>query len=81
MGMAKNTWKRGREQAGMSREGRRTMEKVLENTVRDRLAGYHSMCREMLPDKFDFFLDEMIRLRNKELIRRLEAKGHHPGNY
>ena len=25
----------GREQAGMSREGRRTMEKVLENTVRD----------------------------------------------
>ena len=36
MGMAKNTRKRGREQAGMSREGRRTMEKVLENTVRDR---------------------------------------------
>ena len=35
MGMAKNTRKRGREQAGMSREGRRTMEKVLENTVRD----------------------------------------------
>ena len=26
---------KGREQAGMSREGRRTMEKVLENTVRD----------------------------------------------
>ena len=37
MGMAKNTRKRGREQAGMSREGRRTMEKVLENTVRDTL--------------------------------------------
>ena len=35
MGMAKNTRKRGREQAGTSREGRRTMEKVLENTVRD----------------------------------------------
>ena len=35
MGMAENTRKRGREQAGMSREGRRTMEKVLENTVRD----------------------------------------------
>jgi len=45
------------------------------------LAGYHSMCREMLPAKFDFFLDEMIRLRNIEIIRRLEAKGHHPGNY
>ena len=35
MGMAKNTRERGREQAGMTREGRRTMEKVLENTVRD----------------------------------------------
>ena len=30
-----NGWERGREQAGMTREGRRTMEKVLENTVRD----------------------------------------------
>ena len=38
MGMAKNTRKRGREQAGMSREGRRTMEKVLENTVRDTMS-------------------------------------------
>ena len=37
MGMAKNTRERGREQAGMTREGRRTMEKVLENTVRDRM--------------------------------------------
>ena len=35
MGMAENTRERGREQAGMSREGRRTMKKVLENTVRD----------------------------------------------
>ena len=35
MGMAENTRERGREQAGMTREGRRTMEKVLENTVRD----------------------------------------------
>ena len=36
MGMARNTRERGREQAGMSREGRRTMEKVLENMVRDK---------------------------------------------
>ena len=36
MGMAENTRERGREQAGMTREGRRTMKKVLENTVRDR---------------------------------------------
>ena len=42
------------------------------------LGGYHSMCREMLPAKFDFFLDEMIRLRNIETIDRLERQGCHP---
>jgi hypothetical protein len=42
------------------------------------LAGYHSMCREMLPAKFNFFLDEMIRLRNCEILKRLEVAGHHP---
>ena len=42
------------------------------------LGGYHSLCREMLPAKFDFFLDEMIRLRNIEVIRRLARQGHHP---
>ena len=42
MGMAKNTRKRVREQAGMSREGRRTMEKVLEDTVRDSSTGPHN---------------------------------------
>ena len=35
MGIAKRHTERGWEQAGMSREGQRTMEKVLENTVRD----------------------------------------------
>lgn len=42
------------------------------------LQGYHSICREMLPTKFDFFLDEMIRLRNVELLKKLEKDGHHP---
>jgi hypothetical protein len=42
------------------------------------LGGYHSMCREMLPAKFDFFLDEMIRLCNIEIIQRLQEKGHPP---
>lgn len=41
------------------------------------MGGYHSICREMLPDKFNFFLDEMIRLRNIETIRRLNQQGHH----
>ena len=38
MGTAKRHTERGREQAGMSREGRRTMEKVLENTVHDSIS-------------------------------------------
>jgi len=42
------------------------------------LGGYHSMCREMLPEKYDFFLDEMARLQNIEVIQRLERKGHCP---
>ena len=35
MGIVIEHTERGREQAGMSQEGRRMMEKVLENTVRD----------------------------------------------
>ena len=44
------------------------------------LGGYHSMCCEMLPAKYDFFLDEMIRLRNIEILKNLEAAGHMPRN-
>jgi hypothetical protein len=40
--------------------------------------GYHSMVREMLPVKYDFFLDEMIRLRNIQTVAALKAAGHHP---
>jgi len=42
------------------------------------LQGYLSVCREMLPTKFDFFLDEMIRLRNVEQLKKLEAEGKNP---
>ena len=42
------------------------------------LGGYHSICREMLPAKYNFFLDEMIRLRNCEVLKRLDAAGHNP---
>lgn len=45
------------------------------------LGGYASMVREMLPAKYDFFLDEMIRLRNTEVLKRLERQGHHPRIY
>ncbi|KAF6740950.1 hypothetical protein DFP72DRAFT_836362 [Ephemerocybe angulata] len=36
--------------------------------------GYHSICREMTGVMFDFFLDEMILIRNIATIKRLEAK-------
>ncbi|KAJ7605847.1 hypothetical protein DFH06DRAFT_1348440 [Mycena polygramma] len=42
------------------------------------LGGYHSICREMLPTKYNFFLDEMIRLRNQQTIAKLAADGHNP---
>ncbi|KAF8168760.1 hypothetical protein BJ912DRAFT_1025727 [Pholiota molesta] len=45
------------------------------------LQGFHSMCREMLPARFDFFLDEMIRLKNIEVIQRLEKSGKNPREY
>ncbi|KAF7332740.1 hypothetical protein MKEN_00157500 [Mycena kentingensis (nom. inval.)] len=40
--------------------------------------GYHSMCREMLPVKYNFFLDEMIRLRNLSTLAKLADDGHNP---
>jgi hypothetical protein len=42
--------------------------------------GYTSICREMQAVKYDFFLDEMIRLRNEITIARLAAQGHNPGH-
>ncbi|KAJ7758979.1 hypothetical protein DFH07DRAFT_958123 [Mycena maculata] len=42
------------------------------------LGGYHSMCREMLPVRYNFFLDEMIRLRNRMVVVKLAQEGHNP---
>jgi len=42
------------------------------------LGGFHAICREMLPDKFDFFLDEMILQRNRITRDKLEREGHGP---
>ena len=44
------------------------------------LGGYYSICKEMLPAKYDFFLDEMIRLRNIQLVGHLRATGQYPHN-
>ncbi|PPQ88323.1 hypothetical protein CVT25_012448 [Psilocybe cyanescens] len=45
------------------------------------LGGYNSMVQEMLPAKYEFFLDEMIRPCNKEVLQCLERQGHHPCIY
>jgi len=42
------------------------------------LGEYNSIIWEMLPDKYDFFLDEMIRLHNIEVLQRLEKEGQCP---
>ncbi|EIW74458.1 hypothetical protein CONPUDRAFT_67527 [Coniophora puteana RWD-64-598 SS2] len=46
------------------------------------LGGYQAIVREMLPTKFNFFLDEMVRLRNINTIESLKRKdlvpSYHP---
>lgn len=39
------------------------------------LGGYHSICREMTAVKYEFFLDEMIRMRNCATRDLLERRG------
>jgi hypothetical protein len=45
------------------------------------LGGFHSMCRELRPLFYDFFLDEMIMIRNQITQKRLVQQGHGPGNF
>jgi hypothetical protein len=45
------------------------------------LGGYHAICREMWPEKYDFFLDEMILQRNKMTKRKLEKHGRSPSTW
>jgi hypothetical protein len=41
----------------------------------------YSICKEILPVKYDFFLDEMIRLHNIQLVEHLRATGQYPHNF
>lgn len=45
------------------------------------LGGYHSICREMLVDKYNFFLDEMILRRNRMTFIKLENSLYQPKNW
>jgi hypothetical protein len=43
--------------------------------------GFHNMCREMTPVKYDFFLDEVILRRNRATVinlHRQDKQPHHP---
>ena len=42
------------------------------------LGGFHSICREMSGDMFDFFLDEMIMMRNQVTKARLTGQDLNP---
>ncbi|KAF8224641.1 hypothetical protein L208DRAFT_1310206, partial [Tricholoma matsutake] len=44
------------------------------------IGGYHTICWEMGVDKFNFFLDEMILWRNKDIRQKLEWENQHPHN-
>jgi len=45
------------------------------------LGGYHSICREMLVDKYNFFLDEMILRRNRMTREKLMKEGAMPSTW
>jgi hypothetical protein len=42
------------------------------------LGGYHAIVQEMLPVKFNFFLDEMVMRHNRALVAKMEKSGQAP---
>ncbi|KAF9538244.1 hypothetical protein CPC08DRAFT_651514, partial [Agrocybe pediades] len=42
------------------------------------LTGYQAVLRDMEMTRFNFYLDEMIKRRNRYTISQLEARGHQP---
>ncbi|KZT63110.1 hypothetical protein DAEQUDRAFT_229694 [Daedalea quercina L-15889] len=40
--------------------------------------GFHAMTREMRPARYDFFLDEMIKLRNRMIVTELQLANTNP---
>lgn len=40
--------------------------------------GFHAMVRLMEPDWYNFFLDEMIKRRNRFTVGELKRRGHNP---
>ncbi|KAJ7699399.1 hypothetical protein B0H16DRAFT_1836555 [Mycena metata] len=42
--------------------------------------GFQSIVREMTVERYNFFLDEMIKRRNRTLVQDLRRRGKHPNN-
>jgi hypothetical protein len=42
------------------------------------LGGYHAIVQEMLPVKYNFFLDEMVIRHNGALVAKMEKSGYAP---
>lgn len=42
------------------------------------IGGYQPIVREMRADRYDFFLDEMIKLKNRLIIKELERSKCNP---
>jgi hypothetical protein len=42
------------------------------------VGGFHSMCREMRAIFYDFFLDQMVLMRNEMTRKRLVERGRNP---
>ena len=68
------------ELAGEERKGQYFNSSIAEQT-NVWLGGYHAICREMLPDKYDFFLDEMILQRNRMTRDKLQKDGKGPSTW
>ena len=45
------------------------------------LGGYQAICREMRVDRYNFFLDEMVRRRNLMTIEKLQKEGCRPSTW
>jgi len=42
------------------------------------IGGFQAMVRQMEVAYYNFFLDEMVKRRNRFIVEELEKKGHHP---
>lgn len=44
------------------------------------LGGYQAILRDMEATRYNFYLDEMIKRRNRYTVKELTSKGHRPWN-